>query len=68
MSNADVEVLPGFNRADALYVAECLEGKWGEGRRTDAETLAKAAAFMRAAIATNAHVSLVLPVVHASQR
>lgn len=50
MSNADIEVLPGYNRADLTYLAECLEGVHGEGRV--AESAPKAAAFIRAVLAT----------------
>lgn len=43
------EVLPGFTRADLAYLADCLEGGWGEGRR--AEAAPQAALFIRAALA-----------------
>ena len=50
MSNADVEILPGWNKADLIYLAECLEGRNGEGRRE--ESSGEAARFIRAAIST----------------
>lgn len=43
------EVLPGFTRADLNYLAECLEGRHGEGRR--AEAAPRSAAFIRSALA-----------------
>lgn len=41
------EVLPGFTRADLIYLAECLEGRHGEGRRAEAGP--RSAEFIRAA-------------------
>ena len=49
MSDADVEILPGFNRADLTYLAECLEGQHGDGRIV--ESAPQAARFIRAALA-----------------
>ena len=49
MSNADIEVLPGWNKADTLYLAECLEGRHGAGARVS--EVDRAARFVRAAIA-----------------
>lgn len=51
MSNADIEILPGFNRADLTFLAECLEGHHGEGRV--AESAPRAAQFIRAALAVS---------------
>lgn len=68
MSNADVEILPGWNRADVLFLAECLEGARGEGRRSELETTERAAKFIRAVLADRERPTLVLPVVNASQR
>lgn len=47
--DAPTEVLPGFLRSDLQFLADCLEGKRGEGRR--AEAAPRAAAFIRAALA-----------------
>jgi hypothetical protein len=52
MSEADIEILPGFNRADLTYLAESLEGQHGEGRV--AESAPDAARFIRAALAISA--------------
>lgn len=49
MTDADVEILPGFNRADLTYLAECLEGQHGDARV--AESAPQAARFIRAAVA-----------------
>lgn len=49
MSDADIEVLPGFNRADVKYLAECLEGQHGVARVV--ESAEQAAKFIRAALA-----------------
>lgn len=46
--DAPTEVLPGFLRGDLMYLAECLEGVHGEGRR--AEAAPQAARFLRAAL------------------
>lgn len=47
--DAPTEILPGFLRGDLQYLAECLEGVHGEGRR--AEAAPRSAAFIRAALA-----------------
>jgi hypothetical protein len=52
MSEADIELLPGFNRADLTFLAECLEGQHGDARV--AESAPQAAKFIRAAIAISA--------------
>jgi hypothetical protein len=49
VTDATIEILPGFNRADLVYLAESLEGQHGEGRV--AESAPQAARFIRAAVA-----------------
>jgi hypothetical protein len=49
MTDATIEILPGFNRADLVYLAECLEGQHGDGRVV--ESAPQAARFIRAAVA-----------------
>jgi hypothetical protein len=51
MSDADVQVLPGFNRADLTWLAECMEGRHGDARVVESASLA--AAFIRAALAVS---------------
>lgn len=46
--DAPTEILPGFLRGDLQFLAECLEGVHGEGRR--AEAAPRSAAFIRAAL------------------
>lgn len=53
MSDADCEVLPGWNRADVKYLAECLEGQHGVARVV--ESAPQAAEFIRAALAVTEH-------------
>lgn len=48
MNDATIEVIPGFNRADLTYLAECLEGQHGDVRRVESTT--DAAKFIRAAL------------------
>lgn len=48
-NDAVEEILPGHKRADLLFIAQCLEGQLGEGRK--AEAAPQAAAFIRAALA-----------------
>lgn len=53
MSDAEREVLPGWNRADVKYLAECLEGQHGVGAQVGSRE--DAAKFIRAALAVTEH-------------